>query len=66
MTAKTALYMGDKNTNTTADTFTVYRWDAIEECWVPAGLHYSDGKWETFNLKSVYIDLKNTDLYKKY
>jgi hypothetical protein len=50
----------------TANGLDVFRWDKIKEMWVPAGLHYNNTSWESFNLKDVYNNLPNTDLYKKY
>jgi hypothetical protein len=41
---------------TSAKRFDVFRWDAVRNKWVPAGLHFGDveeskgGTWETFNI----------------
>jgi hypothetical protein len=54
---------------TSASRFDVFRWDAIRNKWVPAGLHHKDeagSTWETFNLVKEYNNYSNTDLYKKY
>lgn len=49
-----------------AATFDVYRWDSRINKWVPGGLHYDNGKWEKFNLKTVYSNITSTDLFAKY
>ena len=66
MTVSTDLYKGDQNTGNKAAALDLFRWDIIQGCWVPAGLHYVNGNWETYNLKTVYDNLTTTDLYKKY
>lgn len=66
MSQNTVLYDKETNTGITAQALELFRWDVIKEKWVPAGLHYVDNQWETFNLKDVYEELVNTDLYKKY
>lgn len=65
MTRSTTLYKGS-DTVGTAGILDVFRWDDIKQCWVPAGLHYVNNNWETFNLHDVYYALKETELYKKY
>lgn len=49
-----------------ASTFDVYRWDNRINKWVPGGLHYDGGKWEKFNLKSIYSNITSTNLFAKY
>lgn len=66
MTLKTYLYEGTTNTGAEANALDVYRWDAIKSRWVPAGLHYTDGSWEPFNLKTIYEGLKKDPLFLKY
>lgn len=66
MTISTTLYEGDVAVGTVASALDVFRWDGMQKRWVPAGLHYSNNNWETFNLKTVYNSLKSTDLYQKY
>lgn len=66
MTIKAELYEGDTKLGKQANALDVYRWDIIKERWVPAGLHYVNTDWESFNLKLVYESLKNNDLYAKY
>ena len=66
MTVSTSLYNGDTDTGNKASALDVYRWDAIKSQWVPAGLHFNNGNWETYNLKSIYEGLKTSDLYLKY
>lgn len=66
MTVSTDLYKGDENTGVKAAALDLFRWDAIQNSWVPAGLHYTNGSWETYNLKTVYDGLTETALYKKY
>ena len=66
MNVKTTLYDNGVALSTQAAAGDVYRWDGIKSMWVPAGLHYVDNNWEPFNLKVVYENLVNTDLYKKY
>ena len=53
---------------TTAKRFDVFRWDALREKWVPAGLHMNSQNttWETFNLGEEYKKYQNTELYNKY
>ena len=57
---------------TSAARFDVFRWDAVRNKWVPAGLHFKDiseangGTWETFNLIDHYNDYINRDLYKNF
>lgn len=54
---------------TSTKRFDVFRWDAIRNKWVPAGLHHSDvsgGTWETFNLIDQYDQYTESDLYQKY
>ena len=63
---KTPLYENGVKTSKTAEAWDVYRWDAMKSMWVPAGLHYTDNNWESFNLKTVYNNLKESPLYKKY
>lgn len=46
--------------------FDVYRWDSRINKWVPGGLHYDNGKWERFNLKSIYQNITTTSLFAKY
>lgn len=55
-----------------ANRFDVFRWDAVRNKWVPAGLHFGNikeaqgGTWETFNLTTEYENYTKSDLYKKY
>ena len=54
---------------TSASRFDVFRWDAIRNKWVPAGLHHKDeagSTWETFNLVKEYNNYTKTSLYKEY
>ena len=54
---------------TSTKRFDVFRWDAIRNKWVPAGLHHSDisgGTWEPFNLIDQYDHYTESDLYQKY
>lgn len=62
----TPLYENGVKTSKTAKAWDVYRWDAMKSMWVPAGLHYVDSNWESFNLQDVYNNLKNSALYNKY
>lgn len=51
---------------TQARRFDVFRWDAVRNKWVPAGLHHSDsvgGTWEPFNLIDKYDEYTSSDLY---
>lgn len=54
---------------TKASMWDVFRWDAVRNKWVPAGLHFgntpetSGGTWENFNLGKVYDDFKLDPLY---
>lgn len=66
MPITTELYEGDTKLGKQATALDVYRWDIIKERWVPAGLHYVNNNWESFNLKRIYDSLKNNDLYIKY
>ena len=66
MTVKAELYEGETKLGKQALALDVYRWDAIKARWVPAGLHYVNNDWETFNLKTVYESLKTNPLYLKY
>lgn len=60
------LYEGETTTGIKAAALDLFRWDAIKQSWVPAGLHYVGNNWETFNLKDVYSKLIDTPLYNKY
>lgn len=57
---------------TSASRFDVFRWDAVRNKWVPAGLHFGDvkesegGTWEKFNLVEQYSDYTNRELYKNF
>lgn len=53
---------------TTAKRFDVFRWDPLNNKWVPAGLHMNSNNttWDTFNLVGAYGDYQTTDLYQKY
>lgn len=57
---------------TTAKRWDVFRWDAIRNKWVPAGLHFGNkseangGTWETFNLLDEYDKYTERDLYKNF
>ena len=65
MSVSTDLYEGEIKIGT-ASALDLFRWDAIKQRWVPAGLHYVGTNWETYNLKTVYESLKNDPLYEKY
>ena len=65
MIRKTSLFEGETSKGE-ANTLDLYRWDGLKNQWVPAGLHYNNGNWETFNLKDIYDELKNHKLYLKY
>ena len=62
----------DDKSVTSAKRFDVFRWDAVRNKWVPAGLHFGDieeskgGTWETFNLVDEYLDYTDRDLYKNF
>jgi hypothetical protein len=62
----------DDKSVTSAKRFDVFRWDAVRNKWVPAGLHFGDieeskgGTWETFNIVDHYLDYTNRDLYKNF
>ena len=62
----------DDKSVTSAKRFDVFRWDAVRNKWVPAGLHFGDieeskgGTWETFNIVEQYLDYTNRDLYKNF
>ena len=66
MNVKTTLFNNGVSTQKQALAGDVYRWDGLREMWVPAGLHYDGTDWEPFNLKTVYNNLKDNTLYKKY
>ena len=57
---------------TSANRFDVFRWDAVRNKWVPAGLHFGDieeskgGTWEKFNLVEQYLDYTNRELYTNF
>lgn len=53
---------------TTANRFDVFRWDPLNNKWVPAGLHMNSNNttWATFNLVTEYNKYQATDLYQKY
>lgn len=53
---------------TTAKRYDVFRWDALREQWVPAGLHMKEDNttWETFNFDDVYHKYKSSKLYQDY
>ena len=53
---------------TSANRFDVFRWDALREQWVPAGLHMKSDNttWDKFNLAEKYFEYKNSYLYDKY
>ena len=66
MNVTTTLLNNGVSTQKTAAAGDVYRWDGLREMWVPAGLHYDGNNWESFNLKTIYNNLKDNPLYKKY
>lgn len=53
---------------TTAKRYDVFRWDALREQWVPAGLHMKEDNttWEPFNFDDVYHSYTKTQLYQDY